>query len=302
VTNLKATNTTGGDIDVNNAGALTLHNYGTGNAVTSPNGNLIVTAGGDITQSGPVVVGGTTNVNANAGANAVTLTDAGNDFTGAVTSNGTVVQLTDTNALLLGATTGGTSVAINAGGDVTQNGATIINTPLLTVNTTAGAVTLTNANTVGNLGASSATTTFSLTDAAGGLNVTGAVSAGSGLASLSTTGGNLAVTTGSVAGAGVTLASGTNDVTLNGTVNGNAGSVTLNAGGLISQTATGTINTTGLLATTSATGTTLAQANTVGSFNATNSTSGNISLINTARNLSPRPGPADQRSQLGSSA
>ena len=47
----------------------------------------------------------------------------------------------------------------------------------------------------------------------------------------------------------------------------------------------GIINTTGLLTTNSSLGTLLNGANTVGSFNATNTTSGNIALTNTATNL-----------------
>ena len=67
-------------------------------------GNLDVTAGGAITQSGAITVPGTASFNA--GANAITLTTAGNNFTGAVsiTNPGSnAVDITDANDLTLGA-------------------------------------------------------------------------------------------------------------------------------------------------------------------------------------------------------
>ncbi|MBX9903549.1 MAG: hypothetical protein K2Y31_04275 [Burkholderiales bacterium] len=108
-----------------------------------------------------------------------------------------------------------------------------------------------------------------MNDTTGGLNVTGVVNAGTGLASLTTTGGNLAVTTGSVAGNGVTLVTtGANDITLNGAVDGGAGTVTLTSGQAISQTATGTINTTGTLTGSAQTTATLGQGNTIANLGA----------------------------------
>ena len=91
-------------------------------------GNLDVTAGGDITQGGALLVAGTTALDA--GANDITLTDGANDFddddtSDAVTiTDGTNVSVTDTDAIVLGAT--GNPIAnlvVVAGGAVTQSGA-----------------------------------------------------------------------------------------------------------------------------------------------------------------------------------
>ena len=112
----------------------------------------------------------------------------------------------------------------------------------------AGAAILDNANnTIASLGNFSAGNGFTLNDANGGLNLTGTVNSGSGLASITTSGGDLALAnTGSVAGNGVSLTtSGAgNAISLSGNVNGNAGNVTLNSADLISQTG-GFIHTTG---------------------------------------------------------
>jgi filamentous hemagglutinin family protein len=66
-------------------------------------GTLSVTSGGAITQSAPIIqtgAGGT--VTLNAGVNAITLTDAGNDFTGTVLLVGSSVSIMDANAITLG--------------------------------------------------------------------------------------------------------------------------------------------------------------------------------------------------------
>src|SRR5438477_134641 len=95
-----------------------------------------------------------------------------------------------------------------------------------------------------NLGALSSDGGFTFNNA-GALNVTGAVSDASALASVQATGGTLAVTgTGRVAVASLlVMASGrTSDVTLAGAVNARGATATLSAGELISQTSAGLIN------------------------------------------------------------
>jgi predicted outer membrane repeat protein len=83
-----------------------------------------------------------------------------------------------------------------------------------------------------------------------------------------------------------TLSVTANTVSVAGAVSvGSGGAVTLSAGSTVSETAGGLISTTGTLTTSSAGGTTLGGANTVGTFHATNTTSGNISLTNTAATL-----------------
>ena len=87
-------------------------------------GNLSVTAGGAITQTGALVVPGTTSFTT--GSFAITLTEATNDFTGAVSlaNTGTNdVAVTDTNALVVGTSSIGQNLTLVAGGHITQTGA-----------------------------------------------------------------------------------------------------------------------------------------------------------------------------------
>ena len=67
-------------------------------------GTLNVTAGGPITDSGNLVVTGTTTLAAGA-ANDITLDSAGNNFSTVAVISGNNVTLQDTNALDLGAST-----------------------------------------------------------------------------------------------------------------------------------------------------------------------------------------------------
>ncbi len=122
----------GGDLTVISTGAL---NVGKGTV----GGNLSATSnGGAISETaGGIAVSGTSSFNA--GANTITLTDAGNDFTDAVSLNNTGnnnVAVTDTNAIVLGASNVGTgTLGITAGGNITETGAI--------TQAAAGAVTLT---------------------------------------------------------------------------------------------------------------------------------------------------------------
>ena len=80
-------------------------------------GALTLTSGGAITQSGAIDADSTTSVTA--GANAITLTNAGNDFTGAVSlsnSGSNDVALTDANALDLGTVGVGQNLTVTTGG------------------------------------------------------------------------------------------------------------------------------------------------------------------------------------------
>src|SRR5690606_30784726 len=79
---------------------------------------------GDIAQSGAFSVGG--NASFDAGAGNITLTNAGNDFVGAVDLRGGAVAITDANALTLGQVDAtslhATAVTIGLSGDVTTSG------------------------------------------------------------------------------------------------------------------------------------------------------------------------------------
>ncbi len=106
---------------------------------------LVLTSVGAITQSVALTITGTTTVNA--GANALTLTTAGNDFIGAVSLNNSGannIDITDTNALNLGVSSvGGTLTARAAGGDLTLSG-----------KVTANALTLVGNHFINNAGSS----------------------------------------------------------------------------------------------------------------------------------------------------
>src|SRR5690348_2972101 len=96
---------------------LTLHYDNAGIALPAETltGNLDVTANGPITDSGNVVVAGTTSLAAGA-ANNITLTHA-DDFGGAVSIlSGKDVTLVDINAISLGASTVSGSLNVTAGG------------------------------------------------------------------------------------------------------------------------------------------------------------------------------------------
>jgi hypothetical protein len=118
-------------------------NAGTGSAAT---GTLALNTVGAITQTGAVAVTGTTTLAAGA-ANNITLNNATNNFTGAVSVvSGNNVSLRDTNALAIGASTVSSSLALTAGAAITQTGA--ITAPTLTAKTlSAGTanITLNNA-------------------------------------------------------------------------------------------------------------------------------------------------------------
>ena len=108
-------------------------------------GALSVTTGGALTQSGALSVGTTTSLTAGA-ANNITLDNAANNFTGAVTVvSGNDVSLRDANALILAASTVSGALTLVANGAITQSGALSVGT---TTSLTAGAannITLDNA-------------------------------------------------------------------------------------------------------------------------------------------------------------
>ncbi len=140
-------------------GAVSLNNSGLGNNVSFTNniatvlgsssvgsGTLAVTSNGAITQTGTGIVqaGSAGTASFNAGGNAITLTNAGNDFTGAVNLSNTgsnAVQVTDSNAIQLGTVSTANNLTVNAVG-ITQNvnGLTVGGTS--TFNGGAGVITL----------------------------------------------------------------------------------------------------------------------------------------------------------------
>ncbi|MGQ0810828.1 MAG: hypothetical protein ACT4OO_06335, partial [Nitrospiraceae bacterium] len=100
--------------------------------------NLVVTTNGALTQSGALVVTGTTALAAGAGNN-ITLSNPGNNFTGAVSvATANNVTLRDTNALVLGTSTASGDFNVVAGGAIQDGDGTAINITGTTVSLTAG--------------------------------------------------------------------------------------------------------------------------------------------------------------------
>ncbi|MDF0645766.1 MAG: filamentous hemagglutinin N-terminal domain-containing protein, partial [Nitrospira sp.] len=146
-------------------------------------GTLALTTAGALTQTGALAVTGATTLAAGA-ANNITLNNAGNNFSTVGITNGSNVVLTDTNALVLAASTVSGTLGVTTNGALTQSGV---------LNVT-GATTLTSgaANTI-NLATSA--NNFSTVSVTSGNNVslrdTNALVVGA-----STVSGNLALTTG----------------------------------------------------------------------------------------------------------
>ena len=219
-------------------------------------GNLVLTAGGAITQSGALTVGGTSTITSTGGA--ITLSNAGNDYTGAVglsTTGNNAISILDQNAMVLGnvsmGSAGSGTLTVVGGGALTQAVSTVINsgTGSVTINAGANAITLANQNdfrgavsmtggitqitdlnslTLGTLatGALTAISTGALNLGQG--DVTGALSATSNGGTISQTGG-LTLGSSSIFNSGsgsVTLTAGLGGAPLNSF----GGAVTLTAG------------------------------------------------------------------------
>ena len=116
--------------------------------LTTLSGDLFVFAGGDISQVGIVTVAGTSNLDA--GAHAITLGNANNDFTGAVSLHNTGpnnILITDVNAIVFDTSTIGSgaltvnAVGITQIGPITQEAAA----GAATFNSGTGAIVLTDA-------------------------------------------------------------------------------------------------------------------------------------------------------------
>ena len=229
-------------VDGSTAGNVVANGNGVVFGATTIGGTLATASGtGTITQTGPLAVTGATTLDA--GGNAITLGNGGNDFTGAVTATGGAITLADATALTAHVT--GASAALTAGGPLAVDG-----------------------STTGALNATGAGITFGATTVHGALTAasTGAV----------TQTGDLAVTgasTISAAGQTVTLARQTNALSGGVTVTGaavdleqagaitahlaNAGSATVIAGGALTVdgSATGNVTANGTTVTFGSTAT-----------------------------------------------
>ncbi len=136
--------------------------------------SLNLTTGAAITDTGTLTISGVTTLNANAGAAAITLNSAGNDFdsddTGdEVNAAGTNITLVDTDAIVLGDIDDGGIFDLTAGGAVSQTAAAgagnnIDVTGTSSFTATGNAVTLTASNNDFGGAVSAVGTNISLTD------------------------------------------------------------------------------------------------------------------------------------------
>jgi hypothetical protein len=155
--NLTIGDSTAGNITVDNISLANSANISTtltlitgGNvafstAASAITNNLVVNAGGDITQGVALSVGGTSDFTVT-GTNVTTMTNASNDFTGAVTlaSDTGAVQLTDFTDTILATSILGGNLTVISTGAITQTGALLVaGTSDFTVSS-ANAMTLTN--------------------------------------------------------------------------------------------------------------------------------------------------------------
>ena len=139
-----------GSIDFSGAAVSITEGSAMAVAASEATGALNLVASGAITQSGAIDADLTASFTA--GANAITLTNASNDFSGAVSlsnSGSNDVSLTDANALDLGTVGVGQNLTAVIGGDITDSGVLdIAGNVLLTTNTSDGSVFLDQASDI----------------------------------------------------------------------------------------------------------------------------------------------------------
>ncbi len=114
-----AVSVTGANVSLADTNAIDL-------GASTVTGNLDVTADGSVSDSGPLSVAGTTNISVATG-EVITLNNAANDFTGAVSVSGLHVVIFDANDLEMGASTVTGNIQLVSGGSITQSGALVIN-------------------------------------------------------------------------------------------------------------------------------------------------------------------------------
>jgi hypothetical protein len=247
----------GGSISLTSAlndftGAVSLNNSGANNvAITDSNaivlggsslgtGTLTVTAGGTITQTGPIVqaAGAGQATFVTAGGSAITLTNSSNDFTGPVDldSGTAAIAITDANSFIIkgdggsgGGSTSASSFTLNANGTVSQSAAFTGTAPaVVVINAGSGPIQLDNAGNdfSGNTSLAANTT--------GAVSLTNTNSGGMNLGA-STVGGALALTSGGpitqagpiTVGGTSTISAGANPITLTNASNDFIGAVSL---------------------------------------------------------------------------
>ena len=235
------TNGATGNATIDNTGAVAL-------AASTVGGALSVTSTAGITQSGALDVDGTTTLAA-APASDITLTNAANDFTGAVAvTSGQDVALRDASALVLGASSIGGDLAVTTVGALTQTGALAVTGDTTLTAGAASDITLGNAandfsGAVSVVSANDVTLVDADDLALGNVTATGDLTA-TAANDLDATGGDLTIT------GDTTLEATAGDLSVGDLA---TGGLNATAGGSITQAAATTITATG--ATTLAAGT-----------------------------------------------
>ena len=213
------------------SGSLSFLGLNTDSAISLAAMNLsgyltAITSGGKITQTGTLVVAGTTTLSSNVN---ITLSDAGNDFGTVNITSADVATLNDTNDLVLG-TSAVNGLDVTAGGNITQSGAiTTTSDATFTVGTGKSVDLSTQTNSFGG------SITFGGTLLDLGLKTNSAIALAAvtltGNLTAITSGGNITQTGAVVVAGATTLAAGTNNITLSdagndfGTVNITSGNV-----------------------------------------------------------------------------
>ncbi len=265
-------NTGANNVVLNNGGAMVLSTSSVGS------GTLTVTAGGDITQTGPLTQAGAGAASfAVGGIGGVALTNAGNNFLGTATFSVTQgdVQVTDVDALtavvnvgvagtplpkvqaggaliVSGTTPGLKTITTGGAGSTTTFGTTTISggTGALDV-TSAGAISQTGVITAPNLLLATTSANALLNSQTNVITALGATALGTGALNLLDAGG---LTVAGAVGATTAIILNTSGaLAINNTLNAGPGSVSLTttgAGNSISQTAAGVITAGNLAVTT----------------------------------------------------
>ncbi|MCC4632755.1 filamentous hemagglutinin N-terminal domain-containing protein [Xanthomonas dyei] len=273
-----------------NTGALTVSSTGALNLGTGSTGALTATSNnGAITQAGALTVTGASSINAGSGA--IALTDANNDFQGAVSLTGNGIAVTDRSVLNVSSING------NSNGDIALTAQTL-NLPVSALSAGTGSLTLTSTGSAFSTRGAMSGANIVLT-ARDGLTLTHTISAGNALtlrtsnAAINQTGGQLLVggITTVNAGSGAIVLTNANDFTDAVALTGGAAQIvdanTLTLGslntGALTVTSNGALNlgigTAGSLTATSNNGAiTQAGALTVTGASSINAGSGAIAL------------------------
>ena len=188
--------------------------------MTTLTGNLSAASVGDITQTGTLTVGGTSNLSSSLGD--IVLTDPNNTFGGLVTAAANEIGLT---------ASGNLSTQLTAIGDanVTASGNLAVAGTAVNLTTSSGGATSFGATTL---------TGGLTTTAVGDITQTGAIITGAASSITSTTGDITLTNPGNRFSGATSLTANVGDITFGGTVNGN---LSTNAGGATSFAAT-TVN------------------------------------------------------------